>query len=102
MCPILEGRAIYELYICGLDDEYKEQYPSVMATWAAMEYATQNNIPIFDFMGAGKPDERYGVREFKARFGGELVEYGRFIKINQPVLYKLGKFGLKLSQIVNQ
>lgn len=98
MCPIIEGKAIYEFYVCGLDDEYKEQYPSVMATWAAMEYANQNNIPLFDFMGAGKPDEKYGVREFKARFGGELVEYGRFIKVNNPFLYNLGKLGLKVKK----
>lgn len=98
MCPIMEGKAIYEFYVCGLDDEYKEQYPSVMATWAAMEYANQNNIPLFDFMGAGKPDEQYGVREFKARFGGELVEYGRFIKVNNPFLYNLGKLGLKVKK----
>jgi hypothetical protein len=100
MCPILEKKAIYEFYVCGLDEEYKEQYPSVMATWAAMEYANQNGIPLFDFMGAGKPDEHYGVRDFKARFGGELVEYGRFIKINNHFLYRLGKLGLKLSKVL--
>ncbi|MCJ7448588.1 MAG: aminoacyltransferase [Bacteroidales bacterium] len=102
MCPILEGKSIYEFYICGLDEEYKEQYPSVMATWAAMEYANQNNIPVFDFMGAGKPDGQYGVREFKARFGGESVEYGRFMKINNLFLYNMGEFGLKIMKVFNK
>jgi lipid II:glycine glycyltransferase (peptidoglycan interpeptide bridge formation enzyme) len=46
-------------------------------------------------MGAGKPDEAYGVREFKARFGGEQVEYGRFLKINNHILYNIGKIALK-------
>lgn len=96
MCPVLDKRAIYEFYICGMDDQYKEQYPSVMATWAAIEYAVQNKIAMFDFMGAGKPEEAYGVREFKARFGGELVEHGRFLKVTQPVLYSIGKVGLKM------
>jgi len=95
-CPIMPRKAIYEFYVCGLDGEYKNQYPSVMATWAAMEYAHQNNIPIFDFMGAGSPAEAYGVREFKSRFGGKEVEYGRFIYILNPSLYKIGKTGLKL------
>ncbi len=99
MCPVIESRSIYEFYICGLDNEYKEQYPSVMATWAAIEYANQNNIPLFDFMGAGKPDEAYGVRDFKARFGGEQVGYGRFLKINSPILYKTGKLALKYGKI---
>ena len=96
MCPILHGKAIYEWFVCGLDDEYREQYPSVMATYAAIEYAKQNGLPIFDFMGAGKPDEAYGVRDFKARFGGEQVEHGRFLCIRKPLLYWVGKLGVKL------
>ncbi|HCA43476.1 MAG TPA: GNAT family N-acetyltransferase [Bacteroidetes bacterium] len=98
MCPILEGKSIYEFYVCGLDTEYKDQYPSVMATWAAMEYASINNIPLFDFMGAGSPHEDYGVREFKSRFGGRQVEYGRYIKVLNPILFQIGKIGLKIIQ----
>lgn len=96
MCPILQGKAIYEWFVCGLDDVYKNQYPSVMATYAAIEYANKHNIPLFDFMGAGKPREAYGVREFKARFGGELVEHGRFLCVRKPLLYWIGKMGVKL------
>ena len=95
MCPVLEGRAIYEWYVCGLDEEYRELYPSVMATYAAIEYAKQNDIPLFDFMGAGAPDIPYGVRDFKMEFGGELVEYGRFLCIRKPLLYWIGKMGVK-------
>lgn len=101
MCPVLEGRCIYEFYICGLDDEYRDQSPSVMATWAAIDYANKNQIPVFDFMGAGRKDQDYGVREFKSRFGGELVEYGRYIKINNAFLYKMGEFALKLMKRIN-
>jgi len=102
MCPILAGRVVYEFYVCGLDDEYSEMYPSVMATWSAMEYAVKNSIPLFDFMGAGKPDEHYGVRDFKARFGGEPVEFGRFLKIRKPLLYQIGKRGLKIMKITGR
>lgn len=98
MCPMIPGTAIYEFYICGLDQEYKEASPSVMATWAAIEYGFKNGFQYFDFMGAGKPDESYGVREFKKKFGGALVEYGRFIKINNLFLYKLGITALSLSK----
>lgn len=96
MCPVMEGRALFEFYICGLDDAYPELYPSVMATWFAMDYACSNNIPVFDFMGAGKPGEPYGVRDFKERFGGEKVKNGRFIRVNKPLLYGIGKTGLKM------
>lgn len=98
MCPIFKNKAIYEFYICGLDNEYKKQYPSVMATWAAIEYANQNNILLFDFMGAGKPGEEYGVRDFKARFGGELTEPGRYMKIHNPFLYEIGRQVLKIKK----
>ena len=95
MCPILGGKAIYEWYVCGLDEEYKDLYPSVMATNAAIEYAKANGLPLFDFMGAGKPNEAYGVRDFKMEFGGELVEHGRFLCVRKPLLYKIGKMGVK-------
>ncbi len=93
LSPILPGRCIYEWYVCGLDKEYKQQYPSVLATWAAIEYAMENGISTFDFMGVGKPDEDYGVRDFKARFGGEMVNYGRFTRINNKFLFNIAEFG---------
>ena len=95
MCPILNGRAIYEWYVCGLDEEYRDLYPSVMATYAAIEYAKANNLPLFDFMGAGKLNVPYGVRDFKMEFGGELVEHGRFLCVRKPLLYKIGEWGVK-------
>ena len=96
MCPILDGKAIYEWYVCGLDEEYRDLYPSVLATHAAIEYAKNHGLPLFDFMGAGVPDQPYGVRDFKMEFGGELVEYGRFLYIRKPLLYWIGKMGVKL------
>jgi len=96
MCPIFDGKCIYEWFVCGMDNEYKNQYPSVMATWAAMEYATGYTIPMFDIMGAGVPDVPYGVRDFKAEFGGELVEHGRFLHVAKPWLYKIGTLGVKV------
>lgn len=95
MCPILKSKAIYEWYVCGLDEEYRDQYPSVMATYAAIEYAKRNNLPLFDFMGAGKPDIPYGVRDFKMEFDGQLVEHGRFLCVRKPLLYWIGKMGVK-------
>ena len=95
MCPIFAGKAIYEWYVCGLDEVYREQYPSVMATYAAIEYAKQKGLPVFDFMGAGVPEQPYGVRDFKMEFGGELVEYGRYVFVQKPLLYKIGQWGVR-------
>ena len=100
MCPIFAGKAIYEWYVCGLDEAYSEQYPSVMATYAAIRYAKQNGMPLFDFMGAGAPDKPYGVRDFKKEFGGEVVEYGRYLCVCKPLLYKIGKLGVRILKEV--
>jgi serine/alanine adding enzyme len=96
LSPVTPGKTIYEWYVCGLDQEYKEVYPSVLATWAALEYAVKNNIPRFDFMGVGIPEREYGVRDFKARFGGKLVNYGRFARINNRTFYLLSEIGYNL------
>ena len=90
---------IYELYICG-SRNHDRLYPSVIATWAPIEWGADNGINYFDFMGAGKPSIDYGVREFKSKFGGKMVNYGRFEKIHQPVKFKVAKAGFKLWQKV--
>ncbi|HSG67972.1 MAG TPA: GNAT family N-acetyltransferase, partial [Bacteroidales bacterium] len=96
LAPVFEDRCIYEWYVCGLDREYKDQHPSVLATWSAIQYAIENNIRSFDFMGVGKPDQEYGVRDFKARFGGELVNYGRLIRVNNKSLYQISELGYNI------
>lgn len=96
VAPILKHKVIYEWFVCGKDGVYKNVYPSILATWAAMEYASENGIARFDFMGAGKPDEDYGVREFKSKFGGELVQHGRYRYVAKPFLYELGKTAVKI------
>ena len=102
VCIVLEGETVYELYACGLDRGYKDQSPSAMATYAAIEFGLKNGFKKFDFMGAGKPDEDYGVRDFKAKFGGDLIEYGRFVTICNPILFQVGKAGLNvLKKIKN-
>lgn len=80
LLPISGKRAVHEWYVCGMDEEYKSKniFPSVMATWGAIDYTVQNQFEFFDFMGAGRPEIPYGVREFKERFGGELINVVRY------------------------
>ena len=94
-CVCLPGKALYEWYACGLDNCRDDIRPTSVAIWGEMQYAAENGYPLFDFMGAGKPDEPYGVRDFKAEFGGELVEHGRFLCVRKPLLYWIGKMGVK-------
>jgi hypothetical protein len=102
LSPVTPGKTIYEWYVCGLDHEYKEVYPSVLATWAAMDYAVENKIPNFDFMGVGIPERDYGVRDFKMRFGGRLVNYGRFARVNNKYLYFAAETGYNLLAMLKK
>ena len=92
---VSDERTVYEWFECGLNAEYKEQYPSVMATYAEIQLAKQSGCKRYDMMGAGEPGVPYGVRDFKAEFGGQLVEHGRFLCICKPMLYRIGKWGVK-------
>ncbi len=101
LSPVTPTKTIYEWYVCGLDKEYKEKgiYPSILATYAAIDYAIKNNISEFDFMGVGKPNKEYGVRDFKMKFGGKTVNFGRFERINNKFLYSVAEFGYNLLSI---
>ena len=95
VCVELPNRALYEWFACGEDGVYDHIFPSCYATYLGIQYAAENECHIFDMMGAGKPNEAYGVRDFKAEFGGELVEHGRFLCVRKPLLYWIGKMGVK-------
>ncbi len=94
-CVMLSDKTVYEWFVCGEEQPDTNIYPSTLATWTAIEYASKNGYACFDFMGAGKPDKEYGVRDFKAKFSGELVEHGRFLYICKPILYLIGTFVIK-------
>ena len=96
VCVAQEGKCLYEWFACGEDGVYPHVFPSCYATYAGIRYAAEHNMPRFDMMGAGKPDEAYGVRDFKAKFGGKEVDHGRFLCVTKPLLYKIGVLGVKL------
>ena len=95
ICMTLKNHGVYEWYACGKDGIYRNIHPSSVTKYIGMKYAADNGYKIFDMMGAGKPNEAYGVRDFKAEFGGKLVEHGRFLCVRKPVLYRIGKVGVK-------
>lgn len=99
VCPVYQKEEMYEWYITGSDEAMKKErvYPSVLATWEAIRYASVNGYKRFNFMGAGQSDQPYGVRDFKLQFGGQLVEAPRYYIIHKPILFRLGKLAIKLG-----
>lgn len=99
LCPLTKGKNIYEWYVVGLDTEYKNVYPSVLATWAPIDYALNNNLKHFDFMGLGKPEIPYGVRDFKMNFGKTTLNFGRFGR-RHKVLYPFIEISYNLLRAI--
>lgn len=95
------NRLIYDWY-AGASQSHLDKYPNDYLPWKIMEWGTKNNFSVFDFGGAGKPNVPYGVRDYKLKFGGELINPGRFIFIHKPLFYKLGILGLKLFKLIKK
>ncbi|MHB8135338.1 MAG: lipid II:glycine glycyltransferase FemX [Anaerolineaceae bacterium] len=83
---------IYGWY-SGVDRDFASEYPGELLMWEILRWGSENGYRVYDFGGAGKPDEQSGVRDFKAKFGGQLVCYGRNIKIHSPQLLHVSKWG---------
>lgn len=83
-------------WYAGAYQENLSKYPNDLLPWEAMLWAKRNSCKTFDFGGAGKPGVPYGVRDFKMKFGGESVNFGRFQKIHRPILMKIASTGFRV------
>ncbi len=79
----------YEWYWGAL--RLKGVYPSECITWHRIEWGQQHGYAVYDFGGAGWPDKPYGVRDFKAKFGPKLVNYGRYRKVYSTLKFALAE-----------
>lgn len=76
-------------------------YVNEAVVWHILsEFAGKERV--FDFGGAGHPEKPYGVREFKKRFGGEEVNYGRYKKSHNKAREEIMKSGLKIYKAVGK
>lgn len=87
---------IYDWY-AGANDDYLEYRPNDILLWNVLKWGHENGYKLFDFGGAGKPNVPYGVRDYKLKFGGELVCFGRYQHVFRPTIMGFGKFAIKLK-----
>lgn len=80
------------------DPEFINKRPVDYFYYKVMEDCVQRGVKYFDWMGAGKPDTPYGVRDFKLQYGGELEDFGRFEITHRPCLMYLATKGYYLLQ----
>jgi serine/alanine adding enzyme len=92
---LLYKGVVYGWY-SGVDREYTSYVPNELLMWHILEWSAENGYRVYDFGGAGKPDEDYGVRDFKAKFGGQLVCYGRNTCVHAPMALRLSRSGYRI------
>lgn len=80
----------------GMDRAYSAFYPNEVLMWHILQWGAEHGYKVYDFGGAGRPDEEYGVRAFKAKFGGELVSFGRNTCAHAPFLLHLSELGYRI------
>lgn len=89
---------IYDWY-AGSQIKFNHYYPNEIIPWEIFSWGIKNNYRLFDFGGAGHPQKPYGVREYKLKFGGELINPGRYQIIHRPFLYHVSKAGFYFWQL---
>ncbi|RME44910.1 MAG: GNAT family N-acetyltransferase [Caldilineae bacterium] len=80
----------------GVDRSYSRYLPNELLLWHIFQWGAEHGFKTYDFGGAGSPHKPYGVRDFKAKFGGKLVCYGRNTCIHAPIRLALSKIGYRL------
>jgi lipid II:glycine glycyltransferase (peptidoglycan interpeptide bridge formation enzyme) len=89
---------IYDWY-AGSYREFYGKYPNDLLPWGVFLWGKKNGFKVFDFGGAGKPGVPYGVRDYKLKFGGNIVNYGRYNKIHHPIIYIISSACFKLWKL---
>jgi CelD/BcsL family acetyltransferase involved in cellulose biosynthesis len=77
----------------GLNRAFSSYSPNEIMMWHILEWGAKNGYRCYDFGGAGKPDVEYGVRDFKAKFGGTQVSFGRNVYVHKPFLMGIAELG---------
>lgn len=95
------GTTIYDWW-AGADEEQKNKYPNDFIPYHILLWGQEHGFKKFDFGGAGKPNVPYGVREHKRRFGGDMVNYGRYEIVHKPLLMLIGKLGLPVYRFIKK
>jgi len=96
---LLYKNMVYDWYAGTSDDGYKYHFNDYIV-WAIWLWAKDNGYSIFDFGGAGNPNKPYGPRDFKLRFGGQMVNFGRYKGIYRKITFKLLMKGLDIYKKV--
>lgn len=88
---------IYNWY-AGSHQAYYDKNPNDLIPWEVMRWGKAHGYRVFDLGGAGKPGVPYGVRDYKQKFGGDMVNFGRYSLVHKPLMYSVARAGFALWQ----
>ena len=83
---------IYSWY-SGFDRDSRAVNPNDGLVWYILEWGAKNGYRCYDFGGAGVAGEAYRVRDFKAKYGGRLVNFGRHTCVHAPFVLAISRVG---------
>jgi len=95
---VLAYRHVIYLWYSADDFTMRNYYPTDGFIWHILQWGHRNGYQWFDFGWAGRSDQPYGVRRFKEKFGGNLIEFGRHTAVHKPVLLRISKIGYGMLQ----
>lgn len=75
----------------GMDRSLRNYNPNEFLMWDLIKFGVKNGYSVFDFGGGGKVNEESGVRDFKLKFRGNLIEYGRNTCVHAPLRMNLAE-----------
>jgi lipid II:glycine glycyltransferase (peptidoglycan interpeptide bridge formation enzyme) len=102
LAALVHKGVLYAYYIGRLmEAECLRMKPIDFLYWEVLGWGARNGCRVFDWLGAGKPDQWYGVRDFKLQYGGAVHEFGRYEKVYNKALMKLGTLGIKLKRKIH-
>jgi serine/alanine adding enzyme len=93
---LLYKNVIFGWYAGSLGKEYSKLGVNELLNWHIIEWGAGHGYHIFDFGGAGSPNINYGPRNFKSKFNGTLVNYGRNTLVHSPLRLGLSTMAYKL------
>lgn len=95
---LLSYKGVVYYWYTGTLREYSSCRAGDLLVWHALELGSRSGCHTLDFGGGGKPGEDYGVRDFKAKFGGDLVSYGRNTAVHASARLQLSRAGYHLMR----
>jgi len=69
-----------------------------LLVWHAIASGHAAGYRTLDFGGAGVPNQPYGVRDFKAKYGGRLVDFGREVWVPSALRLRIAKAGYEATR----